>query len=327
LYGSNEYPVILVHGNAGWGRDEGLIYYWGGFQDLEGDLNSNGFDVRSASVGPFSSNWDRACELYAYIRGGTVDYGKAHSEKFGHERYGRTYEGIYKEWGEADYGGINKIHLIGHSQGGQTARLLVQLLEEGMESEVEAVLGENSSTDEINEAISEGRLSGLFAGIHNDWVKSVSTFATPNDGTTMADIANYGDGPLMFFAMQLGGITGLESIDFIDLKLDHWGLKRESGESFYDYFKRVMGSSLWNPLGGATKDFSNYDLSTYGAREMNTWVKDQANVYYFSYSCKITRRNTIGYNQIPMITLANPLFLPTATTIGAYLNYLTGITY
>lgn len=28
-----------------------------------------------------------------------------------------------------------------------------------------------------------------------------------------------------------------------------------------------------------------------------------------------------------MITLANPLFLPTATTIGAYLNYLTGITY
>ena len=39
-----------------------------------------------------------AVELYYYIKGGTVDYGAAHAAKYGHERYGKTYEGVYKDW-------------------------------------------------------------------------------------------------------------------------------------------------------------------------------------------------------------------------------------
>ncbi|HRR89761.1 MAG TPA: lipase, partial [Eubacteriales bacterium] len=80
----NDYPVVLVHGFAGWGRDEVLGYkYWGGFTDLEKLMTNAGQKTYSAAVGPFSSNWDRACELYAYIMGGTVDYGAAHSAKEG----------------------------------------------------------------------------------------------------------------------------------------------------------------------------------------------------------------------------------------------------
>jgi len=26
-----------------------------------------------------------------------VDYGAAHAEKYGHDRYGKTYEGVYKD--------------------------------------------------------------------------------------------------------------------------------------------------------------------------------------------------------------------------------------
>ncbi|MGZ0075346.1 lipase-like domain-containing protein [Staphylococcus aureus] len=54
----------------------------------------------------FGSNYDRAVELYLYIKGGRVDYGAAHAAKYGHERYGKTYEGIYK-----DFGNQNKVHL------------------------------------------------------------------------------------------------------------------------------------------------------------------------------------------------------------------------
>lgn len=42
-----------------------------------------------ASVSAFGSNYDRAVELYYYIKGGRVDYGAAHAAKYGHERYGK----------------------------------------------------------------------------------------------------------------------------------------------------------------------------------------------------------------------------------------------
>jgi hypothetical protein len=32
-----------------------------------------------------------------YIKGGRVDYGQAHAEKYGHDRYGRTYTGVMPE--------------------------------------------------------------------------------------------------------------------------------------------------------------------------------------------------------------------------------------
>ena len=89
-------PVVLVHGFGGWSREEmgGKFFYWGGFTDLEGSLNRRGrCKVFTAAVGPFSSVWDRAVELFYQIKGGTVDYGKQHSALHGHARYGRTFPG------------------------------------------------------------------------------------------------------------------------------------------------------------------------------------------------------------------------------------------
>lgn len=335
---ANDYPVILVHGNAGWGREEKAGFlYWGGNVDLQEDLKSRGYDVRTAVVAPFSSNWDRACELFAYLTGADrIDYGKAHSEKFGHKRfvdidYDSGWEtvwkegGLYPEWGQVTKEGINKIHLIGHSQGGQTVRLFTQLLEEGMGSEIEAVLGKNPSQDEIDEAVADGRLSALFTGSHNDWVMSVSTFATPNDGTTSADIVNYTGNILSFFSTPLNSyiMDARGDIDntVFSLKIEQWDLKRKAGESLFDYVMRCLGDATWK----GTKDFSNYDLSTYGAREINRWVKDQPNIYYFSYSCLGTRKALIGYNQVPASWM-NPTFDLNARAMGSYINYLTGIT-
>jgi triacylglycerol lipase len=325
----NDYPVVLCHGNGGWGRDEKSGYlYWGGDVDIEEALNDSGYEVYTAVVGPYSSNWDRACELYAYIKGGTVDYGKAHSEKYGHERYGRTFPGLYPEWGQEDGSDLERIHLLGHSQGGQTVRMLVQLLEEGMESEINAVLGENASEEQIEEAVASGDLSKLFSGTCNDWVESVTTFATPNDGTTAADIVSASGDLLGLFATPINGIfidsvTGLafdEDYNF-DLKLDQWGLTRKPGECFSTYFIRVMGSSMWE----GTKDFSHYDLSTSGTREMNKWVKDQPNVYYFSYSCKATKKTLLTGFQIPDSSYMNPLFFLNTIAMGSYTNYSEGI--
>ena len=294
----NDYPVVLVHGFAGWGRDEVLGYkYWGGFTDLEKLMTNAGQKTYTAAVGPFSSNWDRACELYAYIMGGTVDYGAAHSAKEGHARFGKTYPGVYQNWGKTVNGKINKVHLVGHSMGGQTARMLVQLLEQGSAAE--------------RAATAAASLSPLFAGGHS-WVRSVTTIATPNDGTTLADQTK-----LVSFAKtvctSVFALAGVTSGSLYDFKLDQWGLKMNAGESFSSYSNRVWNSAIWSN----SKDFSTWDLSTDGAKELNSWVKAQPGVYYFSWATCATYKAPIISNHLPNINMTI-FFQPVALVLGSY---------
>ena len=78
----NSEPFIFVHGLNGWGGAEdinGIMPYWGATTgNLMQYLEHEGYECYSASVGPMSSAWDRACELYAQLMGTTVDYGIAH---------------------------------------------------------------------------------------------------------------------------------------------------------------------------------------------------------------------------------------------------------
>ena len=83
LYSMENQKIILIHGFMGWGESEmGNYHYWGGYINLEEYLRSEGFEVYSISVGPISSNWDRAVEAYSKIKGGQVDYGIEHSSKY-----------------------------------------------------------------------------------------------------------------------------------------------------------------------------------------------------------------------------------------------------
>ena len=104
------YTCIFVHGMYGWGENEGInkyIPYWGVTNGSVTEyLTSIGCESYAASVGPASSAWDRACELYAQLVGTTVDYGEAHSKAHNHDRYGRTfYQPLVKDWGELDKNG------------------------------------------------------------------------------------------------------------------------------------------------------------------------------------------------------------------------------
>lgn len=284
----------------GWGRNEVLgLKYWGGLTDYQQELIAHGYTTYTAVVGPVSSNWDRACELYAYIKGGTVDYGYAHSKKHGHSRYGRTYPGLYPEWGNlSTEGTINKIHLIAHSMGGQTVRTLVQLLESG-------------STEE--RYTTPAQLSPLFTGNHS-WVRSVTTIASPHDGTTLADGIYILDDFVIDFVASLAAFTGAGDALLYDFKLDQWGLSRNSGENLTDYTNRVINSNIWNN----STDLANWDLSTDGARELNRWVKTQPDVTYFSYSTCATIPGILTGDELPHMPDMTPLLYPTALFIGSY---------
>ena len=94
---NTNYKYVFVHGLSGWGSYDAVykvMPYWGMFGgDLMKYLGDKGFDCYAASVAPTGSAWDRACELYAQLTGTVVDYGKAHSEKYNHERFGTDYTG------------------------------------------------------------------------------------------------------------------------------------------------------------------------------------------------------------------------------------------
>ena len=172
----NKYPFIFVHGMFGWGMDEGLdkkFPYWGATTgNLMDFLAENDYEGYALSVGPVSSAWDRACEIYARLMGTTVDYGKAHSARHNHRRFGRTYD---KPLFEGGVSSERKIHLIGHSHGGITVRLLLHLLTDGDPEERAA-----SGPDDI---------SGLFTGGKGDWVQSITCICTPHNGTVSFDVA------------------------------------------------------------------------------------------------------------------------------------------
>lgn len=292
----NSYPIVLVHGMCGWGRDEmkGFLYWGGNKGDIQEDLKSQGHEVYTASVGPLSSNWDRAVELYYYIKGGTVDYGAIHAEKYGHARYGKTYPGAYPQWD-----GTNKVHLIGHSMGGPTPRYLIQLLENGDPQEIafRPSSGENPTSD-------------LFKGGKN-WVHSHTTVAGVHNGALTADYFEFRETiEKMFFSVTaLGGITQ-EGDKIYDFDLGQWGIQKQDGETLVSYFNRIKGSKFWN-----TEDNCMYDLSVKASDYQNTYATTSNNIYYASYAIDGTEDDNKDGVFMPLNSMS-PIIKADAIEIG-----------
>ena len=298
-----EYPYVLVHGLGGYGADSKINDvnpYWGAETgNLAAYLKDEmGYEVYEASVGPFSSTWDRTCELYAQLMGTTVDYGEAHSQAHGHERYGRTYESkLAGEWGSETKGGqVLKVNLVGHSFGGATIRMLASLLEYGDEAE------KQTSGDEV---------SPLFKGGQGNLVNSVTTLCSPHNGSTLyycVEKYNVVDYALNFvlFGSQL--IKDNEAGSVYDFHLEHFGI--ESGSQSI--------TSLLNTEFGQGTDNAAYDLSPDGAAEINKNIKLVDSVYYFSYAyTATTQRGSKHYPDSSVLSWSDILYLP-AGLIGSF---------
>jgi triacylglycerol lipase len=301
----NQYPVVLTVGFSGWDRTEMAGFkYFGGTHDIQQDLINQGYQTFTGGVSPFSSNWDRACELYAMLKGGVVDYGAAHAAKYGHARFGTNFgSGLYPQWSDT-----NKVHLVGHSMGGQTIRLLTQLLAQGSPEEIAYAKSHPGTA-----------LSPLFTS-GKQWVRSVTTIATPNNGTTLATGVN----KFIPFAQQLVGavasLAGLTDQSLYDFKLEQWGLQRMPGQSFQDYANSIWNSDIWTK----TKDISAWDLTPDGAKELNTWVKAQPGVYYFSWADQATYKNIFTGHQLPDLTML-PALQPFGLFMGSYTRNQAGM--
>ncbi len=316
----NEEPFIFVHGLNGWGGAEGIngiIPYWGATTgDLMSYLQSEGYECYSASVGPMSSAWDRACELYAQLVGSTVDYGIAHSKEHNHDRYGRTYyQALVPNWGELDRNGkIQQIHLIGHSFGGTTIRMLIQLLDEGSPEEIAV-----TDSDDI---------SGLFTGGKGDWIKSVTTVCTPHNSSSIYY-------PLKALGLYeivqnvsflYAGILGRSFLNgrLVDFHLEQFGLT--------DVFNGEKADGLIESMARVQQNLDDtcvYDLTPEGTAKINGECSINENIYYFSYPFSTTVKTGLFGTEIPGIR-TNPVIFLTALVMGImpeFTDPYTGVVY
>ena len=303
--GAERYPTIYVHGLMGWGEHDQIYAvtpYWGLTSDLMPYLTGKGYESYAASVGPLSSAWDRACELYAQLTGTTVDYGAAHAAEYDHARYGVTYNKPLFEGWSAD----KKINLVGHSFGGATIRLFLDILADGSAEEQAAAKAAGTE------------VSPFFQGGKADWVYSLTTLAAPHNGTTFLECC----GDMTQFAAEastamakLLGISDFKGV--YDFQLEQFGFYRKDGETVLEALDRVLHSDFLSHNDNVVRD-----LTIDRALELNDDIEIQPNVYYFSYAGDKTRQSTLTGERTSAVDMT-PLFVPFANQMCGYYDQTT----
>lgn len=283
----NKFPVILVHGLFGWGKGELPFDYWGNAIDTETPLR-----VMEAAVGPVSSFHDRACELIAQIKGTIVDYGKEHSSKHGHARFGKDYSGIgfHPKWSAT-----NPVHLVGHSAGGNTMRMAQHLLDTNFHG----------------------------YGTNGDWVKSISCISAVLNGTALPYLLGCDDktgrikrdsiGEFLFWIVQgLSTLTGDGTLSTYDFDLKQWGLNHDEKRSIKDTIATIISGNLLKGM-----DNLAYDLTMQGCYELNGIVNSNPNTYYFGYGTEQTSEGLFSRHHYPNLRMMSGMVLG-AIYQGAY---------
>ena len=290
--------TVFVHGIFGWGESDPLwkvLPNWGmATGDLLAYLRKQGYDVESASVGPISGAWDRACELYAQITGTRTDYGAAHAARFGHERFGRNYEkALAPDWSEE-----HPIDLVGHSFGGTTIRILAHLLAEGAEEEKKA------SPEDV---------SPLFTGGKASWIRTITCVSTPHNGSTLFDAWPSYTNLIEWIGLNASKVVGIANLSGIyDFKLDQFGFQKGKEERLSEAIRRVAAFDM------PEDDWAADDLRVDKAALLNQRIKMVPGVRYISVPGRKTRK-VKNEEARPKLTMT-PALQPASIAMGRFIH-------
>ncbi|MBR3819384.1 MAG: hypothetical protein IKJ41_09595, partial [Clostridia bacterium] len=225
------------------------------------------------------------------------------------------YDPLAPDWGKLDEAGkIKQIHLIGHSFGGTTVRMLIQLLTEGSPEEIAA-----TASDDI---------SGLFTGGKGNWVKSATTVCTPhNSSTVYYPLKALGLYEIVQnISFLYAGVMGRSFLNgrLVDFHLEQFGLT--------DVFNGEKADGLIEALIRVEQNLDDtciYDLTPEGTAKLNKECTINEDIYYFSYPFSTTADVSFLNIEIPDIK-TNPVIYLTALVMGVtpeFTDPYTGIVY
>ena len=298
---ASNHPYVFVHGMMGWGEDKKFykgLPYWGMVTgNYPRRMREKGYEVYTPSVSPLGSAWDRACELYANLTGTTVDYGVAHSKEKGHNRFGETFpEAKLPDWTPE-----RSIHLLGHSFGGPTMRMFVELLRNG--------------SPEERAATPAGQLSPLFEGGHGDLVKSITSISGPFDGITFPHaLPKLVDGGLTYGIPMVASIIGnVGSGRVYDFQMSQWGITAvKEGVRFA---RNMLNMKAIRHFAKA-KDNVFADIHIPQAAEINKKLSVPQEQYLFAVTGNGTKKGKNGnWVKAPIMIFA---FAPFAYSLGKF---------
>ncbi|CAA2933272.1 Alpha Beta hydrolase fold containing [Olea europaea subsp. europaea] len=254
-------PIVLVHGIFGFGKGRlGSLSYFAGAEKKDDR-------VLVPDLGSLTSIYDRARELFYYLKGGQVDYGEEHSKACGHSQFGRIYEkGHYPEWDED-----HPIHFVGHSAGAQVVRVLQQMLAD------KAFEGYENTSE--NWVLSITSLSGAFNGTTRTYLDGMH----PEDGRSLK--------PICLLQLCRIGVIIYDWFDipwlknFYNFGFDHFNMSWKK-MGIWGLIDCLLGNS--GPF--ASGDWILPDLTIQGSLRLNSNIRTFPDTYYFSYATKRTRK-------------------------------------
>lgn len=312
---ANQYPTVLVHGFLGAGGDSLLAGIYSDFgawgKNVTKAMNQEGYEVYQPGVGPINSVWDRACILWAYLVGGRVDFGKVHSEKNHHERYGRTYPGVLRDWGTA--GNHAKINLIGHSFGGPTVCLFSSLLVAGCKEE--------------QDGTPANELSELFKGGHESWLHTVTTLSGTNNGSSVPDALGTIGRRIISSILYGFGVLYCDTrlVHLMDFQDEHFHLMEDPAKIRVHHLSNPFSEKSREAIRNITT--SNDDImlgmSVAFSKEMAEHYVIDPHAYYFARRACKTQENDNGH-QVPKPGI-QLMFRATVPIIDRYRNKDLGI--
>ncbi len=113
----------------------------------------------------------------------------------------------------------------------------------------------------------------LYTGGKIGWVRSVTSIASPHNGTTLRDAVLDFVPRLSLWVGQIARLAGGERAEISDFGLQHFG----------------AADRFWQP---ENHDSAQWELGPDGAREFNAWAKTSPNVYYYSIGASATEAGT-----------------------------------
>jgi len=200
------------------------------------------------SVGPISSNHDRACELFYQLKGGDVHYGTDHARE---HRHAETIPGwpkgvrpLFPQWSAE-----HPVHLVGQAQGASTVRLLQHLL----------------SPRDFFQPYSTSA----------NWIRSITTISALHNGTPTAYILGC--------LPETGRIGHHSTAEYMLRSLLESARDRSLTGSLQRHFYN-LDLEHWTDLGQLQngKDNAAYDLSIHGAQDL-AFIDDHPSTHYFSF--------------------------------------------
>ncbi len=305
----SSYPVILVPGILGYGDDALLskvLPYFGTMSaSASKTIRSLGVDAFTASFTATAGVWERTCELYAQIAGGTVDYGAAYSKRTGKPRYGKTYNGFVPNWGKTDeYEKYQKVTLVAHAFGAPVARMLAYLMAFGSQKEQAA----------------GGDVSPLFLGGNGKSVHAVVTLAGNNDGTTLIQaLEDRKPGATKKIATLLFKKTGEY---FTEADVDEY-LEKSRTNLFYEM--GLDGMADLNKRLEVNPDTYYFSYSAEATRDYGKLIPQRKiRKYENPFTSKSYQRAQKNRPELTLPDLKHGglAVAPTAALIGTYKNYL-----